>query len=211
LVAYDGLVIAVNPANDWVKEISISELKKIWEPEAQGKIKTWNQIRSEWPNKEIHLYGPGVESGTYDYFTEAIIGKSHTSRGDYTGSEDDNILVQGVSGDKLALGFFGFAFYQENKSKLKIIPVNNDKANKGKGAIEPSIESIMNRTYAPLSRPLYLYVNSKETQRKEIVSFVEFYLKHATSLSKSVGFVPLREEEYKTQLEHFSSFVKQGR
>lgn len=121
-VAYDGLAVVVNPQNDWVKELTVADLKKMWEPEAQGKIKYWNQIRPEWPKEEIHLYGAGVESGTYDYFTEAIVGKSHSSRGDYTGSEDDNVLVQGVSGDKFALGFFGMAYYEENKAKLKIVP-----------------------------------------------------------------------------------------
>ena len=207
-VAYDGLVVAVNPSNDWVKEITVAELKKIWEPEAQDKIKFWNQVRPEWPKEEIHLYGAGVESGTYDYFTEAIVGKSHSSRGDYTGSEDDNVLVQGVAGDKFALGFFGLAYYEENKAKLKAVPVDDGKDDNGAGAIAPSLETVINKTYAPLSRPLYIYVNSKATQRKEVVRFVEFYLQTASELSKAVGYVPLTEAEYKSQQEKFAAFIQ---
>ena len=207
-VAYDGLVVAVNPSNDWVKEITVAELKKIWEPEAQDKIKYWNQVRPEWPKEEIHLYGAGVESGTYDYFTEAIVGKSHSSRGDYTGSEDDNVLVQGVAGDKFALGFFGLAYYEENKAKLKAVPVDDGKDDNGAGAIAPSLETVINKTYAPLSRPLYIYVNSKATERKEVVRFVEFYLQTAAELSKAVGYVPLTEAEYKSQQEKFAAFIQ---
>lgn len=207
-VAYDGLVVAVNPSNDWVKEITVAELKKIWEPEAQDKIKFWNQVRPEWPKEEIHLYGAGVESGTYDYFTEAIVGKSHSSRGDYTGSEDDNVLVQGVAGDKFALGFFGLAYYEENKAKLKAVPVDDGKDDNGAGAIAPSLETVINKTYVPLSRPLYIYVNSKATQRKEVVRFVEFYLQTAAELSKAVGYVPLTEAEYKSQQEKFAAFIQ---
>ena len=207
-VAYDGLVVAVNPANDWVKEITVAELKKIWEPEAQDKIKYWNQVRPEWPKEEIHLYGAGVESGTYDYFTEAIVGKSHSSRGDYTGSEDDNVLVQGVAGDKFALGFFGLAYYEENKAKLKAVPVDDGKDDNGAGAIAPSLETVINKTYVPLSRPLYIYVNSKATERKEVVRFVEFYLQTASELSKAVGYVPLTEAEYKSQQEKFAAFIQ---
>lgn len=207
-VAYDGLVVAVNPANDWVKEITVAELKKIWEPEAQDKIKFWNQVRPEWPKEEIHLYGAGVESGTYDYFTEVIVGKSHSSRGDYTGSEDDNVLVQGVAGDKFALGFFGLAYYEENKAKLKAVPVDDGKDDNGAGAIAPSLETVLNKSYAPLSRPLFIYVNSKATERKEVVRFVEFYLQTAAELSKAVGYVPLTEAEYKSQQDKFKAFIQ---
>lgn len=205
-VAYDGLVVVVNPQNDWVKEITVAELKKIWEPEAQGKIKFWNQIRPEWPKEEIHLYGAGVESGTYDYFTEAIVGKSHSSRGDYTGSEDDNVLVQGVAGDKFALGFFGLAYFEENKTKLRAVPVDDEKDENGKGAILPSIETVLNKTYAPLSRPLFIYVNSKAVQRTEVVQFVDFYLSAAPELVKAIGFVPLTADEYKAQQEKFKAY-----
>lgn len=205
-VAYDGLVITVNPQNDWVSHITVAELKKIWEPEAQGKIKYWNQIRPEWPKEEIHLYGAGVESGTYDYFTEAIVGKSHSSRGDYTGSEDDNVLVQGVAGDKNALGFFGLAYYEENKTKLKAVPVDDEKDENGKGPVLPSISTVLDKTYSPLSRPLFIYVNSKAVQRPEVISFVDFYLSSAPELVKAIGFVPLRPEEYKAQQDKFAAY-----
>jgi phosphate transport system substrate-binding protein len=207
-ITYDGLTVVVHPQNDWVKDITVAELKKIWEPEAQNKIKKWNQIRPEWPDKEIHLYGAGVESGTYDYFTEAIVGKSHSSRGDYTASEDDNVLVQGVSTDPLALGFFGFAYYQENKDKLKAVPVDDKDDSNGKGAILPSVETVKNGTYAPLSRPLYLYVNSKAAARPEVVAFVNFYLDNAPELSREVGYIPLTDAEYKEQKEKFAAFVE---
>lgn len=205
-VAYDGLVVVVHPENNWVSSMTVAELKKIWEPEAQGKIKYWNQIRSEWPKEEIHLYGAGVESGTYDYFTEAIVGKSHSSRGDYTGSEDDNVLVQGVSGDKNALGFFGLAYYNENQAKLKAVAIDDENDANGKGPVLPSEATVLDKTYAPLSRPLFIYVNSKAVQRPEVVSFVDFYLASASELTKAVGFVPLRPEEYKAQQDKFAAY-----
>jgi phosphate transport system substrate-binding protein len=205
-VGYDGLVVVVNPQNDWVKDITVAELKKMWEPEAQGKIKYWNQIRATWPKEEIHLYGAGVESGTYDYFTEAIVGKSHSSRGDYTGSEDDNVLVQGVAGDKLALGFFGLAYFEENKTKLKAVPVDDQNDANGKGAILPSVATVLDKSYAPLSRPLFIYVNSKAVARPEVVQFIDFYLASAAELTKAIGFVPLRPEEYKAQQDKFAQY-----
>jgi phosphate transport system substrate-binding protein len=210
-ITYDGLTVVVHPENNWVKDITVAELKKIWEPAAQNKITKWNQVRPEWPNQEIHLYGAGVESGTYDYFTEAIVGKSHASRGDYTASEDDNVLVQGVSTDPNALGFFGFAYYQENKDKLKAIPVDDQNAANGQGAILPTIETVKDGTYAPLSRPLFLYVNSKAVARPEVVAFINFYLDNAGALSQEVGYIPLPESEYKKQKEKFAAFAgKQG-
>ncbi|WP_276497637.1 PstS family phosphate ABC transporter substrate-binding protein [Pontibacter litorisediminis] len=201
-VAYDGLTVVAHPENDWVKEITVAELKKIWEPAAQGTITRWNQIRPEWPDQEIHLYGPGVESGTYDYFTEAIVGKSHSSRGDFTASEDDNVLVQGVSTDKYALGFFGFAYYEENQDKLRAIPVNN-----GNGPVLPSIETVKDGSYAPLSRPLFIYVHSKAVERPEVVDFVNFYLENAGALAEEVGYIPLTDEQYREQQQKFEQFV----
>ncbi|WP_242926573.1 PstS family phosphate ABC transporter substrate-binding protein [Pontibacter vulgaris] len=206
-VAYDGLTVVVHPENNWVKDITVAELKKIWEPAAQGKIKKWNQIRPEWPDKEIHLYGAGVESGTYDYFTEAIVGKSHSSRGDYTASEDDNVLVQGVSTDPLALGFFGYAYYEENQTKLKAVPVDDQNDANGKGAILPSMESVKDGSYAPLSRPLFIYVNSKAAARPEVVNFVNFYLDNAAALSQEVGYIPMPAEKYKEEKAKFQQFV----
>ncbi len=202
-VAYDGLAVVINPENDWVDCITVEELKKIWEPGAQGTITRWNQIRSEWPDEEIHLFGPGVASGTFDYFTEAIVGESGSSRGDYTASEDDNILVQGVSRDKFGLGFFGLAYFEENQDKLKLVAVNG-----GDGCVEPSIETVSEGTYTPLSRPLFIYVNSTSIQNPKVVDFVNFYLDEASSLLKDVGYVPLTAEEYEREKEKFKNFVE---
>ncbi|MGI0108187.1 PstS family phosphate ABC transporter substrate-binding protein [Salinimicrobium sp. WS361] len=204
-VAYDGLAVVVHPENDWVTCFTVEQLKKIWEPEAQGTIKRWNQIDPSWPDEEIHLFGPGVASGTFDYFTEAIVGKSGSSRGDYTASEDDNVLVQGVSGDKFGLGFFGLAYYQENSDKLKMVPVNG-----GEGCVEPSKETVSNGTYAPLSRPLYIYVNSASLENPAVIDFVEFYLDEAPQLLQDVGYIPLTSEEYQAEREKFAAFVKEN-
>ena len=201
-VAYDGMAVLVNKENTWVDKLTTDELKKMWAPEAQGVIKTWNQIRPEWPNKEIHLFGPGVASGTYDYFTETIVGKSGSSRGDFTASEDDNVLVQGIKGDILSLGFFGLAYYEENKNDLKIVPIDN-----GNGPVIPTMETITSGTYAPLSRPLFIYVNSEAAKREEVKSFVRFYLENASKLVKEVGYDPLQAEKYKEQKAKFEDFV----
>lgn len=200
-VAYDGLAVIVHPENDWVDHFTVEELKKIWEPAAQGEIMRWNQIRPEWPDEEMHLYGPGVASGTYDYFTEAVVGKSGSSRGDYTASEDDNVLVQGIEGDKYSLGFFGLAYYEENKEKLKLVGVDN-----GKGIIKPSLQTVSDGTYEPLSRPLLIYLNSSSLNSHEVVEFVDFYLQEAGMLAKEIGYVPLPKEEYDQQIEKFNNF-----
>lgn len=205
-VAYDGLAVVVHPENDWVTCFTVEELKKIWEPGAQGTITRWNQINPAWPDEEIHLFGPGVASGTFDYFTEAIVGKSGSSRGDYTASEDDNVLVQGVSGDKYGLGFFGLAYYEENQDKLKMVPVNG-----GNGCVEPSMETVRNGTYAPLSRPLYVYVNSTSLENQKVIDFINFYLNEAPGLLKDVGYVPLTDEEYEEQKAKFQDFVENNR
>lgn len=202
-VAYDGLAVLINPENDWVDHFTVEELKKIWEPDAQGKIMKWSQIRPEWPDEEIHLFGPGVASGTYDYFTEAVVGESGSSRGDFTASEDDNVLVQGIAGDKFGLGFFGLAYYEENKDKLKLISVDG-----GNGAVFPTLETVSNGSYSPLSRPLFIYVNSTGAKKKEIQEFVSFYIENAGNLAKEVGYVPLPDAEYKTQGDKFDTFVK---
>lgn len=203
-VAYDGLAVIVHPENDWVDCFTVEQLKKIWEPSAQGNITRWNQINPEWPDEEIHLFGPGVASGTFDYFTEAIVGESGSSRGDYTASEDDNVLVQGVSGDKYGLGFFGLAYYEENADKLRMVAVDG-----GEGCVEPSTETISNGTYSPLSRPLFVYVNSSSVKNNpKVVDFMNFYLTEGPSLLKDVGYVPLTEEEYQEQIEKFQNFVQ---
>lgn len=206
-VAYDGMAVVVNPKNDWCNDMTVSELKMLWEPAAQGKIKKWNQVRAEWPDEEIHLYGPGVESGTYDYFTEAIVGKSHSSRGDFTASEDDNVLVQGVASDKFALGFFGLAYYEENQNKLKVIGIDDGKTENGDGPILPSIETVKNKSYSPLGRPLFVYVNSTAGKRKEVQEFIRFYLDNTNVLTEEVGFIPLTNEETATAKSTWEAFI----
>ncbi len=204
-VAYDGLAVVINPENDWATSFTVEELKKIWEPAAQGKIMKWNQINPAWPDEEIHLFGPGVASGTFDYFTEAIVGESGSSRGDFTASEDDNVLVQGVSGDKYGLGFFGIAYYEANSDKLALAFVDG-----GNGPVKPSTETVKNGTYAPLSRPLYIYVNSSSLKDKQVIDFVRFYLDEAGALAKDVGYIAMTEEEYAAQKEKFNKFVKEN-
>lgn len=195
-VAYDGLAILVHPNNTWATSITTAELKKIWEPEAQGQITKWSQVRPGWPDKELRLYGAGVDSGTYDYFTEAINHKEHASRGDFTSSEDDNVLVQGISGDEGSLGFFGLAYYEENQDKLKLVPVDDEKPENGAGPIGPSKETVQNATYQPLSRPLFVYISKKALDRPEIKAFVSFYLSNATKLVDEVGYIPLPSDAY---------------
>lgn len=198
-VAFDALTVVVNPKNDWVKTLTISDLKKMWEPSAQGKVMTWNQVRAEWPNQALMLFGPGADSGTFDYFTEAVNGKAKASRGDYTASEDDNTLVQGVEKNKNALGYFGFAYYVAHKSGMRAIPVVNAEGQ----AVSPGIEAVINGTYEPLSRPLFIYVSEKSAQRAEVREFVEFFLKQGPALAKEVGYVPLPASAYKIALKHF--------
>lgn len=207
LVAYDGMAVVVNPNNNWVNDITVEELKKIWEPAAQGVITKWNQIRPEWPNKEIHLFGPGTASGTFDYFTEVINGKAQSCRGDFTASEDDNVLVQGVAGDELALGFFGLSYYENNKAKLKLVAVDDNNDENGVGPILPSLETVKNKTYTPLSRPLFLYVNSKAAEKEIVQDFVRFYLENTVKLSKEVGYVPLSNDEVEMFKTKWSDFV----
>lgn len=207
MVAFDGMAVVVNPTNDWCKDMTVSELKMLWAPEAQGKIKKWNQIRPEWPNEEIHLFGPGVESGTYDYFTEAIVGKSHSSRGDFTASEDDNVLVQGVASDKFALGFFGMAYFEENRDKLKEIGIDDQKDDNGAGPILPTVETVKNKSYSPLGRPLFIYVNSAAGKRKEVQEFVRYYLTQVNTLSAEVGFIPMTDEETAAVKAKWETFI----
>jgi phosphate transport system substrate-binding protein len=188
----------VNPKNTWVTSMAVAELKKIWEPAAQGKIMNWNQVRSSWPNAPLKLYGAGADSGTFDYFTEAIVGKAKASRGDFTASEDDNVLVQGIANDRNALGFFGFAYYAENTDRLKAVAVDG-----GKGPVSPSAKTVEDGTYQPLSRPIFIYVNKKSADKAEVKEFVEFYLKNASKLVKQVKYVALPAKAYTLSLEHF--------
>lgn len=197
-VAYDGLAVVVSPANDFVDHLTVEELKKIWEPAAQNKIKSWKQVRAGFPDVPLRLYGAGTSSGTYDYFTEAIVGKAKSSRGDYTASEDDNVLVQGVSSDKGALGYFGLAYYLENKNKLKLVGIDA-----GKGPVYPSDSTVTTGTYAPLSRPEFIYINSRSASSEILKEFVRFYMANAPQLVKEVGYVPLPTEVYALSLDRF--------
>ncbi|MBS0299257.1 MAG: PstS family phosphate ABC transporter substrate-binding protein [Proteobacteria bacterium] len=198
-IAFDALTVVVNPKNTWSKTITVEELKKIWEPGAQSNIVSWNQINPEWPDKKIKLYGPGADSGTFEYFTEAVVGKAKSSRGDFTASEDDNVLVQGVASDIYALGFFGFAYYVENSKKINAVAIDN-----GSGGVLPSAESVENNSYKPLSRPIFIYVNAKSAEKAEIKEFVNFYMQNATELVKEVKYFPLSKEVYNLNIEHFN-------
>ena len=200
-VAYDALTVVVHPSNTWAKSMTVAELKKMWEPAAQGVITKWNQVNPAWPDTPIKLFGAGSDSGTFDYFTEAIVGKAKSSRGDYTASEDDNVLVQGVSRDKNALGYFGYAYYAENTKKLKAVPIVEKD---GKPAVLPSIETVKNGSYQPLARPIFIYVSDKAYDRPELKEFMLYYLKHATKLVAEVKFVPLPDEAYKLALDNFN-------
>lgn len=199
-VAFDALTVAVNPQNSWAKDITMAELKKIWEPAAEGKITRWNQVRADWPDRPLHLYGAGKESGTFDYFTEAIVGKVRESRNDYTASEDDTVLVKGVSSDPNALAYFGYAYYEANASKVKVLPVDS-----GKGPVVPSRQTVEKAQYQPLSRPLFIYVNYRSAQTKPAVKdFVDFYIEKAPTTVSSVGYVPLPAEGYHLDYVHFN-------
>lgn len=192
-VAFDGLAVLVNPANDFVSCLTVDELKKIWSPEAEGVITNWNQVREGFPDQPLALYGAGTDSGTYDYFTAAIVGTEGSSRGDFLPSEDDNVLVQGIAGDANALGFFGLAYYEENADKLKLVAIDNGDGN----CVLPNTETVSNGTYQPLSRPLFIYVNRERIDQKdEISAFVKFYLENAGALSAEVGYIPLTDEIY---------------
>ena len=198
-VAFDALTVVMNPKNAFLKELTVEQLKAIWEPAAQGKIARWNQVNPAWPDASIKLFGAGSDSGTFDYFTEAIVGKAKSSRGDYTASEDDNVLVQGVSRDVNAIGYFGYAYYAENTGKLKAVPIV-EKA--GKPAVLPSEESVLKGTYQPLSRPIFIYINPKSLDKPEVREFVEFYMKNASKLTKEVKYVPLPAKAYTVNMEH---------
>jgi phosphate transport system substrate-binding protein len=193
-IAYDALTVVVHPENTWASSLSIEQLKKVWEP--GSKITNWNQINSRFPNQPLKLFGPGSASGTFDYFTEAVNGKSKASRSDYTASEDDNVIVNGVSKDKGAMGYFGLAYYQANKSKLKAIKV---------AGVEPSPETVKSGKYTPLSRPLFIYVNATAAAKPHIKEFVSFYLKNAANFATQVRYVSLPDSAYTTAIKHFDN------
>jgi phosphate transport system substrate-binding protein len=202
-VAYDGLAVVINPKNTWASAMTVDELKRLWEPGAQGKITRWNQIRTGWPDREIHLFGAGVDSGTFDYFTEAIVGEEGASRGDFTSSEDDNVLVQGIAGDELALGFMGLAYVEQNKSRLQLVGVDDGKADNGAGPVTPSPETVRNNTYQPLSRPLFIYVARASAERPEVQQFVDAYFSGA-DLVREVGYIELPADITDLARKHFA-------
>jgi len=197
-VAFDALTVVVNPANTWAGTMTVAELRRIWAPEAQGTLTRWSQVRPGWPDAPLHLFGPGADSGTFDYFTEAVVGKARASRGDYTASEDDNVIVQGVARDRNALGYFGFAYFAANAGRLRAVAIDA-----GKGPVAPSLENVLNGTYQPLSRPLFVYVSAAAAARPAVQEFVEFYLTRGGELAKQVNYVPLRPQAYAMALERF--------
>jgi phosphate transport system substrate-binding protein len=200
MVALDGISVMVNPENTWIEDITVGELKKIWE--SNSPVKKWSDVRAEWPAEDIHLYGPNTAHGTYDFFTEAVLGESGASRSDYNAVADYNVGIQGISTDKYALGYFGLAYYEENKDKLKLVGLDN-----GEGPVKPSLETVKNGSYAPLSRPLFIYVNSTSVTKKQVVEFVSFYIQNSAELAKEVGYIPLPQEEYSNQLARFKEFA----
>lgn len=198
-VAYDALTVVVNPKNTWVDQITVAELKKMWEPAAQSKVTTWNHVNPKWPNKPLRLFGPGADSGTFDYFTEATVGKAKSSRGDFTASEDDNVLVQGVESDANALAYFGYAYYAPNAAKMKALKIVNSKGQ----PVLPSKSGVLDGTYEPLARPIFIYVNAESAKKPEVKEFVEYYLTKGGPLVEEVKYVPLADEAYKIALTHF--------
>ena len=182
-VAFDGLAVVVNPANDWCDCLTVDQLKAIWQPESA--VNKWSDLNPDWPDEKMELFGPGTDSGTFDYFTEAIVGESRASRSDYEPSEDDNMLVTGVAGEKYGLGYFGFAYFDENRDKLKLLGIDAGDGN----CVQPSEETVNNHTYKPLSRPLYIYVNIESLKRPEVRDFVEYHLNSAGKLAPEAGYV----------------------
>lgn len=193
-VAYDGIAVVVHPEQTFVGCLTTDELRRIWEPGST--VQRWSEVRPEWPAQPIRLYGPGTDSGTFDYFTEAIMGKEDASRPDFTASEDDNVLVQGVSGDPGSLGYFGFAYYDQNRDRLRLLGVDG-----GNGCITPSAETIRDGTYSPLARPMFIYVNRQALARPEVEAFARFYMESAPELVPQVGYVPLDEARYVENLQ----------
>jgi phosphate transport system substrate-binding protein len=200
-VAYDALTVVVNPQNTFLSEISVEQLKAIWQPESQGQVMRWNQVDPSWPDQPMKLYGAGADSGTFDYFTEAVIGKAKSSRGDFTASEDDNVLVQGVSSDINALGYFGYAFFAENQDKLKALSI---KPSADAPAVAPTAENVINGSYMPLARPMFVYVSEKAYQRAEVKDFMEFYFDNVEQMATETKYVPLPVEAYATIRKHLT-------
>lgn len=199
-IAFDGISVVVHHDNDFVDHLTVQELNHIWRPD--GPARYWDEVRPGFPHREITLYGPGTDSGTFDYFTKAVNGDEQVCRADFTASEDDNVLVQGIAGDEDSIGFFGYAYYVENTERLKLVPVDN-----GDGPVAPSGETINNGTYQPLSRPIFIYVSNAAAERPEVEAFVQFYLENATQLVEEVGYVPLPQEAYDLVMSRFEERI----
>jgi phosphate transport system substrate-binding protein len=199
-IAFDALTVAVSPKNTFLECITVADLKKIWEPGAQGKVVQWSDVNPKWPGQKITLYGAGADSGTFDYFTEAVTGKAKASRGDYTASEDDNVLVQGIENDANSLGYIPFAYYAPHADKMKALGID---WGKGQGCVKPSLEAVLAGTYNPLSRPLFIYVSKRAADKPEVKEFVEFTMKNAVPLIKEVKYLPLPERAYESGMKKF--------
>ena len=197
-VAFDGLSVVVNKDNDWIDYLTVDELNAIWK--AGSTKRMWSDVRSGWPRKPIKLFGPGTDSGTFDYFKEAIIGKKNNIRADFDKSEDDNFLVNGVAGNKYAMAFFGYAYYKENSSKIRVVPIDG-----GSGPISPTEVTINDGTYAPLSRPIFIYVNSNSAEKTQVTAFIDYYIENAKNLVGEEGYIPLPDSDYDKASERFKN------
>lgn len=202
-VAYDGLAVIINPENTWASTMTVAELKKLWEPAAKDVVMTWSDVRADWPNETIKLYGPGTASGTFDYFTEAIMGEGGASRSDYSPNEDDNVLVNGIANDINAIGYFGLAYYEENKDKLQLVAID---AQEGAGPIKPTTATVKDGSYTPLSRPLFIYASSAAVAKPQVKDFLTFYLDNAKKIASDAGYIALPDVEYAKQKEIFTGF-----
>jgi len=201
-VCFDALTVAVHPSNNWATNMTVAELKKLWEPAAQGVVMKWSQIRDGWPDQPIKLFGAGTDSGTFDYFTEAVVGKAKSSRSDFTASEDDNTLVQGIEGDKNSLGYIPYAYFEPHAAKMKAVGIDDGK---GGGPVLPSKESVIAGKYNPLARPLFIYVSAKSAEKPEVQQFVKFYLENVRELASEVKYTPLPDAAYVEALKRFES------
>ncbi len=200
-IAFDALTVVINPKNNWVKSLSPAQLKTMWEPAAQGKVRTWKQVDASFPDRPLRLFGPGTDSGTFDYFTEAINGKSRASRSDFTASEDDNVLVQGVATDVGGLGYFGFAYYEENAKRLRAVPIVNSQGR----AVMPSRKAVEDGSYNPLARPIFIYVSAASMRRPEVREFITFYMQNGVKLIPKTGYIPLPSRAYAAILQNVRS------
>lgn len=208
MVAYDAIAVVVNRNNSWVKDMTMNELKRLWHPDAEGNITRWNQLRPEWPDTAIHLYGPDSTSGTYDFFTQAVAGQAKFSRRDYLASRDDHVIARGVMNDASALGYFGLYYYEESQQDLNLVAIDDQNPGNGAGAVRPTIDNIKNKSYIPLSRPLYIYVNSESLQNDALRSFVSFYIVNCSRLAYETGYIPLDSADYAKSKKTWKSFIK---